>query len=102
MSSTTTKRQWARLFAAALIAMALLGGSLAEAEAYSVPPPWGVGESKGEDLKISLATFSPGPDVPSWFGHGAMVVEDTRLGVSRLYNYGMFSFNQAMIFRFAM
>ncbi len=66
------------------------------------PPPWGTGESQGEDLVISLVTFSPGDDVASWWGHGSLVVEDRRLGAARLYNYGMFSFDSTMLGRYAM
>lgn len=91
----------AALMALSLNAIGLTFGA-AEAQARGVMAPWGVGESRGEDLRLSLATFSPGDEVPAWFGHSALVVEDTRHGVSRLYNYGMFSFNQTMIFRFAM
>ncbi len=64
--------------------------------------PWGTGESRPEDLQVSLVTFGVGPEVPSWFGHTALVVEDTRLRTSRLYNYGMFSFGPDMLARFAM
>ena len=65
-------------------------------------PPWGTGESRGEDLSSYLATFGPGDDVASWFGHGSLVVEDQRLHQSRLYNYGMFSFDERMLVRYAM
>ncbi len=65
-------------------------------------PPWGNGVSRGEDLTVSLVTFEPGDDIPSWFGHTALVVEDTRLNTGRLYNYGMFSFDSAMLAKFAM
>ncbi|HEX8438950.1 DUF4105 domain-containing protein [Archangium sp.] len=65
-------------------------------------PPWGTGESQGEDLAIYLVTFGPGDDVASWWGHGSLVVEDRRLQRSRLYNYGMFSFDERMLMRYAM
>jgi hypothetical protein len=65
-------------------------------------PPWGTGESRGEDLSIYLVTFGPGDDVASWWGHGSLVVEDQRLKQSRLYNYGMFSFDERMLIRYAM
>ncbi|OJT18019.1 hypothetical protein BO221_41730 [Archangium sp. Cb G35] len=65
-------------------------------------PPWGTGESQGQDLSIYLVTFGPGDDVASWFGHGSLVVEDQRLKQSRLYNYGMFSFDSTMLARYAM
>src|SRR3954468_7087916 len=81
----------------------LLGLLLLGAPASAAPrPPWGTGESHGEDLIISLVTFSPGDDVASWWGHGSLVVEDRRLGQARLYNYGMFSFDSTMLSRYAM
>ncbi|ATB32517.1 DUF4105 domain-containing protein [Melittangium boletus] len=83
--------------------LCLLGLLLVASPGYAQDtPPWGTGESKGEDLTISLVTFGPGDDVPSWFGHGALVVEDARLRTSRLYNYGMFSFDERMLMRYAM
>jgi hypothetical protein len=80
----------------------LLGLLLVAAPAHADPAPWGTGESRGEDLVISLVTFSPGDDVASWWGHGSLVVEDKRLNHARLYNYGMFSFDDAMLRRYAM
>lgn len=88
-----------------LIATCLLGLLLWTAPAHAREvsiPPWGSGVSRGEDLSIWLVTFSPGDDVPSWWGHGSLVVEDKRLQQSRLYNYGMFTFNDTMLARFAM
>ncbi|MFZ5471103.1 MAG: DUF4105 domain-containing protein [Myxococcota bacterium] len=70
--------------------------------AFASLPPWATGESHGEDLVVSLATFGPGDDVASWFGHTALVVEDRRLNHARLYNYGMFKFDETMLARFAM
>ena len=64
--------------------------------------PWAVGgPSRGEDLVISLATFGPGDDIPSWWGHTALVVEDRRLNHGRLYNYGMFDFSSGFLHKFA-
>ncbi|MDC0708958.1 DUF4105 domain-containing protein [Stigmatella sp. ncwal1] len=81
----------------------LIGPLLLAAPVHAAArPPWGTGESRGEDLVISLVTFSPGDDVASWWGHGSLVVEDTRLGKQRLYNYGMFSFDSTMLSRYAM
>lgn len=65
--------------------------------------PWGRGESRPEDLQVTLVTFGPGPEIVSWFGHSALVVEDLRLGQRRLYNYGMFGFEKpGMLLKFAM
>jgi hypothetical protein len=64
--------------------------------------PWGTGESQPADLTVSIATFGLGDDIVSWFGHSALIVEDSRLRQARLYNYGMFSFDNAMLRKFAM
>ncbi|HEX8701084.1 MAG TPA: DUF4105 domain-containing protein [Myxococcaceae bacterium] len=77
-------------------------GLLLAAPARADMPPWGTGQSQGEDLVISLVTFSPGDDVASWWGHGSLVVEDRKLQLQRLYNYGMFSFDSTMLGRYAM
>ncbi|WNG46336.1 DUF4105 domain-containing protein [Archangium minus] len=82
-----------------LLGLLLLAATPARAQNM---PPWGTGESRGEDLIIYLVTFGPGDDVASWWGHGSLVVEDQRLRQSRLYNYGMFSFDERMLARYAM
>jgi len=64
--------------------------------------PWGAGISRGQDLQISLIEFSPGDHITDYFGHIAMVVSDTALDVSRVYNFGLFSFDEGFISRFAM
>ncbi|MGQ0505859.1 MAG: Lnb N-terminal periplasmic domain-containing protein [Myxococcaceae bacterium] len=79
-----------------LLAFVLSAGALAQNL-----PPWGTGESQGEDLSVTLVTFGPGPEVISWWGHTALIVEDARLKQRRLYNYGMFSFDEGMLGRFA-
>lgn len=66
------------------------------------PPPWITGESKPEHVQVDLVLFGPGKDVTAWFGHAALVVRDTKLGKSRLYNYGEFSFDELMLARYAM
>ncbi len=64
--------------------------------------PWGSGQSRGADLQIKLVTFSPGDDIPSYWGHSALIVEDTLLKQSRIYNYGLFSFDNGMLVHFLM
>lgn len=86
-----------KLAPALLLALGLLAAAPARAW-EPPPPPWGTGESRGEDLAVYLVTFSPGSDIPSWWGHGSLVVEDQRLGQSRLYNYGMFDFDRFATF----
>lgn len=68
------------------ILLALLA---ATAQAQSLPP-WMDGRSQPEDLSIVVVTFSPGDSLVEWWGHTSLVVEDRRLGQSRLYNFGMF------------
>ena len=90
------------------VALALVWGLASPREAHArtrAPAPWAEGgPSRGEDLEIQLITFSPGDDVPSWFGHTALAVVDQRRGVKRVYNYGMFSFNpvEKMLANFAL
>jgi hypothetical protein len=69
---------------------------------HSVPPaPWAPGgPSRPEDLVISVVTFGPGSDLPSWWGHTALVVEDRALQHGRLYNYGMFDFSTGFVHKF--
>lgn len=63
-------------------------------------PPWMTGASQPEDLRVSVVTFSPGDTLTEWWGHTALVVEDQRLNHGRLYNYGMFSFDEGFVHRF--
>jgi hypothetical protein len=52
---------------------------------------------------IKLVTVGPAEVLYSWWGHSALIVEDTRLGQGRFYNYGLFSFEEAnFISNFAM
>lgn len=65
------------------------------------PAPWSSGgPSRPEDLVISVVTFGPGSDLPSWWGHTALVVEDRGMQQSRLYNYGMFDFSTGFVHKF--
>ncbi len=64
--------------------------------------PWGLGLSKPEHLKFILATFGPGDDIPSYWGHTAIIVEDTVLNQSAIYNFGLYSFDENMIKHFIM
>lgn len=72
------------------------------AQAYSNKVPWATGKSKGKNLQIFLVKFSPGDEITDYFGHIAMVVKDTVYDVARVYNFGLFSFDEGFISRFAM
>ncbi|OGQ14177.1 MAG: hypothetical protein A2138_27860 [Deltaproteobacteria bacterium RBG_16_71_12] len=65
-------------------------------------PPWGTGDSRGDDLRVTLITFGPGSEVASLFGHSALYVEDTARHEGRVYNYGMFSFDRTLLVRYAL
>ncbi len=71
---------------APLLLLALLpaGGAAQE----TVAPP------DGSTLSIALVTMGPGTHVWERFGHNALWVRDTVSGFDRIYNYGMFSFEQ--------
>lgn len=90
-----------------MVLLALLV-SLAAAPAQSssagerLAPPWATGESRGNDLRVTLITFGPGSDVASVFGHSALYVEDTARFEGRVYNYGMFSFDRTLLVRYAL
>jgi hypothetical protein len=56
--------------------------------------PWATGQSRPENLEVKLVTIGPGDDLTSWWGHNALVIQDTVFNVSRFYNYGLFSFDQ--------
>jgi len=91
---------WLKIFAALVFVLACSAAFLPSAAAAA--PPWETGQSQPEDLKVKVVIFSPGEEIVAWFGHIAMVVEDTRLDVRRMYNYGMFSFDSKMLVKFAM
>jgi putative effector of murein hydrolase LrgA (UPF0299 family) len=63
-------------------------------------PPWATGESRGEDLQVHVVTFGPGDDIAEWFGHAAIVIEDTARREARLYNYGEYAFDPTLALRY--
>jgi hypothetical protein len=58
------------------------------------------GRSQPEDLVITVTTFGPTAEIPSLWGHTALVVVDKKLELGRLYNYGAFDFSPAFPVRF--
>ncbi len=67
-----------------LLALIPSGGTAQEA----VTPP------DGSTISVALVTMGPGDRVWERFGHNALWVRDTIRGFDRVYNYGMFSFQQ--------
>ncbi|MBE0594564.1 MAG: DUF4105 domain-containing protein, partial [Gemmatimonadales bacterium] len=49
---------------------------------------------RGTELTVSLVTMGPGKAVWERFGHNALWVRDNRTSAGRIYNYGLFSFEQ--------
>lgn len=64
--------------------------------------PWSNGSSKATDLQFFLVTYSPGDNLTDWFGHTAVIVKDSSGSIARIYNFGLFSFDEGFIERFAM
>jgi hypothetical protein len=91
-----------KLFKWVLLTLSLTSVLCFAPAADAAQPPWANGESNPEDLEIKLVTFGVGDRIVEWFGHTALVVEDTELDRARLYNYGMFSFDSTMLMKFAM
>ncbi|MCL2762196.1 MAG: DUF4105 domain-containing protein [Treponema sp.] len=52
----------------------------------------------GDDLTIKIAVMGPGNELYFWWGHIGLVIEDARLGDSRFYDYGLFSFENDSFF----
>jgi hypothetical protein len=52
----------------------------------------------GDELKIFLITMEAGDEIFEKFGHNAIVVHDAAAGTERLYNYGVFDFDQHRFF----
>ncbi len=69
---------------------------------FSETLPWEDGRSNGEQLRAKLVTFGPGDDIPSWWGHTAIIIEDLQYQKARIYNFGLYSFDDKMLARFVM
>jgi len=58
--------------------------------------------AQGENLTLKVAVMGPGDQLYFWWGHIALVVEDSRAGTSRFFDYGLFSFdNDNFFYNFA-
>jgi hypothetical protein len=77
-----------------IVLAAVLGLLSALPASGQSPAPWALGQSRAGDLVATLVTIDPGEPIYTWWGHTALVIEDTRLGYSRLYNYGLFTFDR--------
>jgi hypothetical protein len=60
-------------------------------------------EGRGEYLTVKVAVMGPGDELYFWWGHIALIVEDSLSGQARFYDYGIFSFDSDnFYFNFAM
>ena len=73
-----------------------------QAEAADLPSKVQMAE-RGTYLTIKILTVGQGDPVYLWYGHIAIIVEDSLKGTEILYDYGVFDFKQDNFFRnFAM
>ncbi|MCL2208803.1 MAG: DUF4105 domain-containing protein [Treponema sp.] len=54
--------------------------------------------AQGENLVFKIAVIGPGDELYFWWGHIALIIEDTGTGQSRFYDYGLFSFDNENFF----
>ena len=54
--------------------------------------------AEGENLTLKIAVIGPGDELYFWWGHIALVIEDTVTGSSRFYDYGLFNFEKENFF----
>jgi len=58
--------------------------------------------AEGENLTLKIAVMGPGDELYFWWGHIALVIEDSDTDTSRFYDYGLFSFdNENFFYNFA-
>jgi len=81
-----------------LLALQLLAAAPRALAQNSKPisSPWAATE-RDEDLTIKLVTFGPGEAIHEYFGHNALIVEDTRRQLAILYDFGLFDFGPDML-----
>jgi hypothetical protein len=86
--------------AASLLFLALLFSFHTMAAAQDSPPEE---ENRGDYLTVKVAVMGPGDELYFWWGHIALVIEDSLSGQARFYDYGIFSFDsENFYFNFAM
>ncbi|MDR1107029.1 MAG: DUF4105 domain-containing protein [Treponema sp.] len=57
----------------------------------------------GDNLVIRIAVMGPGDELYFWWGHIALIIDDTKTGRSNFYDYGLFSFeNERFFLNFAL
>ena len=85
------KHAWGRgIVTFVLIVFWMAFVSFAYAQEQNSPP--------GSNLDVALITFGPGTEVWERFGHNAIMIRDRTTGQTRLYNFGIFDFDQENFF----
>jgi len=54
--------------------------------------------AQGENLTLKIAVMGPGDELYFWWGHIALIVEDSDTGRRYFYDYGIFSFDSENFF----
>ena len=85
-----------------LLALCLIGIGKAAAAAEPPVPPWAQRLSRAEDLSAHLVTFGPGDNIYQYFGHVGIEIRDERRRAAVLYDFGLFTFDSAMVPKFLM
>ena len=58
--------------------------------------------AQGENLTLKVAVIGPGDELYFWWGHIALIIEDSYRGRSQFFDYGLFSFdNENFFYNFA-
>ncbi|MDR0997604.1 MAG: DUF4105 domain-containing protein [Treponema sp.] len=58
----------------------------------------GEGKTRGDYLTLKIAVMGPGDELYFWWGHIALVIEDSLSGEGHFYDYGLFSFENDHFF----
>jgi hypothetical protein len=66
----------------------LFGGVFLNAQIAAEPGE----ENLYDNLLLKVAVFGPSDDIFIWWGHAALIVEDTVLGHSRMYDWGIYNY----------
>ena len=54
--------------------------------------------AEGENLTVKVAVMGPGDELYFWWGHIALIIEDSDTGQNRFFDYGVFSFHSENFF----
>mgnify|MGYP001336728481 FL=1 len=86
-------REATRRLAAFGVALAALLAAAMPARSQTTDAP-GPEREPGAELSVYLVTMGPGDQVWELFGHNAIWIHDPVRGTDKVYNYGIFDFEQ--------